>query len=266
MIRFHDEERPIGIQIFGRDPGRMADSAVVIEKEMRPDFIDINMACPARKIVSKGVGCALMREPDLAREIAASVTRSVALPVTAKLRIGWDNDSINASFIAQVLEEVGIAAVSVHGRTWKEGFKGEASWEEVARVKRAVAIPVVLSGDVRNPVDAERAFNETACDAVMIGRGVYGRPWVFRAIRDHLGGRVPEQPALSEIAETILGHLDLGVARYGERLATVRFRKHLLWYTKGMPRVVALRPVMSTVSSRRDVHDVLRKIFPEARQ
>jgi nifR3 family TIM-barrel protein len=266
MIQFHDEERPIGVQIFGRDPRRMKEAAVVIEQDMTPDFIDINMACPARKIVSKGAGCALMREPDLAREIAVSVAGSVSLPVTAKLRIGWDDDSINALLMARMLEEVGIAAVTVHGRTWKAGFRGESSWEEIAKVKRSVGIPVILSGDVKDPMDAERAFSETECDAVMVGRGVYGRPWVFRAIHDHFGGAAPRQPSRSEMVATILDHLDLGIARLGERLAVVRFRKHLLWYTKGLPRVVALRPAMSVVTGRQEIQDLLEKVFTGAQQ
>lgn len=262
LIRFHREERPIGVQIFGRDPGRMADAAAAIEEEIAPDLIDINMACPARKIVSRGAGCALMRVPQLAREIAASVVRSVSLPVTAKMRMGWDEENLNAIDMARDLQAVGIAAVSIHGRTRQEGFRGEASWRNIADVRQAVGIPVVLSGDVRTPADAERAFDETGCDALMIGRGVYGRPWIFRAIRDHLDGRKVQPPSRREMVGAILEHLDMGIAEFGERVATVRFRKHLLWYTKGLPHVVALRPSMSTVTTRNDVCRVLESIFP----
>jgi tRNA-dihydrouridine synthase B len=264
LIRFHSDERPIGVQIFGRDPVRMADSAAAIEEEIAPDLIDINMACPARKIVARGAGCALMRVPQLACEIAASVVRSIRLPVTAKMRMGWDEDNLNAIDMARDLQAVGIAAVSIHGRTWKDGFRGEASWQSIADVRNAVEIPVVLSGDVRAPVDAERAFAETGCDALMIGRGVYGRPWLFRAIQDHLDGRKAVPPSRREMIDAILDHLDMGITEFGERVATVRFRKHLLWYTKGLPHVVALRPSMSTVTARDDVCRVLESVFPGA--
>ncbi|MFH1312713.1 MAG: tRNA dihydrouridine synthase DusB [Candidatus Eisenbacteria bacterium] len=260
-LRFHHEERPIGVQIFGKDPKRMAEAAAMVE-EVKPDLIDINMACPSRKIVKRGAGCALMREPEKAGEIAAAVVGATGLPVTAKLRIGWDETSINVLEVARVLEDSGVTALSVHGRTFRQGFAGRSSWDEVARVKQGVGIPVVLSGDVATPEDAERAFDETGCDAVMVGRGTYGRPWIFREILDHLDGRPHAGPGPSEIVRTVLGHLDLGIAEFGERVATVRFRKHLLWYTRGIPRVVALRPSMSTVSTRAEVSGLLDRVFP----
>jgi tRNA-dihydrouridine synthase B len=261
VFRFHEEEKPIGIQIFGKDPRRMADSAAMLE-EAAPDFIDMNMSCPARKIVSRGAGCALMRDPDKAGQVARAVVRATRLAVTAKIRIGWDEQNINAIEIAKLLEDSGVAAVSVHGRTWKQGFKDHSSWNEVARVKAAVGIPVILSGDITTPEEVGQAFDETGCDAVMIGRATYGRPWVFRAIRDHLSGVDHDPPARSEIVDTILAHLDLGIAQFGERTAVVRFRKHLLWYTKAMRGVVALRPSMSKVVMRQDVSQVLSQVFP----
>lgn len=256
VFAFSEEERPIGVQLFGRDPERMADSAAVVAAA-RPDFIDINIACPARKVVSKGAGCALMREPERAREVASAVVEATGLPVTAKLRLGWDREHLNVVKLAGMLEESGVAAVSVHGRTWKEGFSGKASWEEIAEVKSSVGIPVILSGDIFSPEDAERAFAETGCDAVMVARGVYGRPWIFRSIHRHLAGLPPVEPDGREKLEIILAHLDLGIMQYGETMAVVRFRKHLLWYTKGVPGVVALRPAVSHVMSRRDVVEFL---------
>jgi tRNA-dihydrouridine synthase B len=259
VFGFAEEERPIGVQVFGTDPGRMADSAAIIESD-KPDFIDINLACPARKIVARGAGCALMREPQRAEAIARAVVRATGLPVTAKMRLGWDREHINAVRLAQVLEGSGVAAVSVHGRTWKQGFSGEASWSEIAEVKRTVGIPVILSGDIFSAEDAERAFCETGCDAVMVARGVYGRPWIFRSIHRHLAGRPAQEPSVSEKLDVILAHLDLAIAQQGERLAAVRFRKHLLWYTKGVPGVVALRPAMSHVESRREIEEVLSRL------
>ena len=260
IMRFHPEERPIGIQIFGSDPERMALSAE-LAAQAEPDFIDINIACPARRVVNKGAGCALLRQPGRLKAIARSVVSRVRLPVTAKIRIGWDEASVNGVDVACLLADHGVVALSVHGRTWKQGFRGMSSWDEVAKIKRAVAIPVILSGDVRSPEDAQRAFAETACDAVMVGRGVYGRPWIFEEIRAYLEDRTYTAPGRGTVRNTILSHLDLGIAEFGEQLATVRFRKHLLWYTKGIHGVVALRPDMSHVKTREDVVEILGRIL-----
>ena len=261
VFRFAEEERPIGVQIFGSDAARMADSAAIVESS-GPDFIDINLACPARKIVARGAGCALMRNPGRVEEIARRVVGATRLPVTAKMRLGWNQDSINAGPLTQLLEDAGVAAVSIHGRTWKQGFRGEASWVRIAEVKRKAGIPVILSGDIFSPEDAERAFKETGCDAVMVARGVYGRPWIFTSIKRHLSGLPAEEPAVSEKIEVILDHLDLAIMQYGERGAVIKFRKHLLWYTKGMRGVVALRPVMSHLESRRQVEEILYRLKP----
>jgi tRNA-dihydrouridine synthase B len=261
VIRFHAEERPIGIQIFGTDPARMAVGAAIVS-ETAPDFIDINMSCPARKIVSKGAGCALMREPEKACRVAAAVVGSTDLAVTVKLRIGWDEEEINALELARGLEEVGVEAISVHGRTCKQGFRDVSSWSDVAKVKAGTTVPVILTGDVATPEDARRAFEETGCDALMVGRASYGRPWIFSAVRAYLEGRPYTAPGREEITGTVLSHLDMGIDQFGERLAVVRFRKHLLWYTKGIPGVVALRPAMSTVTTRQDVRTILLEIFP----
>jgi tRNA-dihydrouridine synthase B len=260
VLRFTDEERPIGIQLFGRDPERMAESARQVEA-LGADFIDINFSCPARKIVSRGAGCALMRDPETVRKISSAVVNATRLPVTGKIRIGWDDDSINAVEIGSVLEDSGILALSVHGRTAKQGFSGTSSWEEVARVKKSAGIPVILSGDVTSPEGASRAFEETGCDAIMIGRGVYGRPWIFRSMHDHFSGRAWRDPDHEERERTVLAHLDLSILEYGERLAVVRFRKHLLWYTKSLPGVVALRPGMSRVVSRQEVVKILERLY-----
>lgn len=259
LMAFREEERPIGIQLFGRDPEYMAEAARMVE-EKAPDFIDINLSCPAGKIVSRGAGSALLREPERAAEIVRAVVRAVRLPVAAKIRIGWDQARINAVDVARMLESCGVSAISVHGRTWEQGFRDRSSWPDVARVKEAVGVPVVLSGDVASPEDAARAFEETGCDAVMIGRGAFGRPWVFASIASSFdgGGFVPPGPeAARDIA---LHHLDLSIEEFGERIAIRRFRKHLLWYTKGMPGVVRLRESMCKVTSRADAEEILSRL------
>jgi tRNA-dihydrouridine synthase B len=263
VMRFHASERPVGIQIFGRNHERMAAAARLAE-EKGADFIDLNMSCPARKIVAKGVGCALLREPRTIGRIAEAVVAATSLPVTAKIRIGWDEGSMNGVEVAGILEAAGIAAICVHGRTWRQGFAGRSSWPHVAAVKRSVGVPVILSGDVTTPAAASSAFDVTGCDAVMVGRAVFGRPWIFEAIHSHFGGGSYVDPGPDRIGRVILDHLDLAIGDYGERAAVVRFRKHLLWYTRGMAGVVALRPAMSTVSSRLDVVGVLSRLAERA--
>jgi tRNA-dihydrouridine synthase B len=260
VFRFEEEERPIGVQLFGSDPDRMAASAALIEAA-KPDFMDINLSCPARKIVTRGAGCALMRDLPKAEKVAKAVVRATTLPVTAKIRLGWDERSINAVRVAVALEDSGIAAIAVHGRTWEQGFKGEARWDEVAKVKRSVGVPIILSGDIFSPDAAMRAFGETGCDAVMVARGVYGRPWIFRSIKCRLSGEPDWQPTFAERKATILEHLDLVLRWYGEPFGAVRFRKHLLWYTKGVHGVVALRPSISRVGSLREIEAVLSRLM-----
>jgi nifR3 family TIM-barrel protein len=186
------------------------------------------------------------------------------LPVTAKVRIGWDRACVNAVEVARMLEGEGVVAISVHGRTFEQGFRERASWEEISRVKQAVSMPVILSGDVRTPEDAERAFRETGCDALMVGRGSFGRPWVFTAVKQHLAGRPYSVPTFEESAAICLRHLDLAIAEFGERIAVRRFRKHLLWYTKGARGVVRLREHMGKVLARQDVADLLSTLSGQA--
>jgi tRNA-dihydrouridine synthase B len=259
ILKFHEDERPIGVQIFGRDAAYMG-VAARLAGEVRPDLVDINFSCPASKIVSRGAGAALLREPELMGPIARAVVAGAGLPVTAKIRIGWDHASINAVEVGRMLEDAGVAALSVHGRTWEQGFRDRASWEEVARVKQAVGIPVVLSGDVRTAADAGRAFAETGCDALMVGRGSFGRPWVFAAIREGLRGGSYAEPGFEEICSVLLRHLDLGIEEFGEHLAVRRFRKHVLWYTKGLRGVVGLRQQMGITSTRDDVVAILARL------
>jgi tRNA-dihydrouridine synthase B len=265
LLEFHEDERPIGLQLFGRDPVLMGE-ATVVAAEGAPDFIDINFSCPAGKIVSRGAGAALLREPDVIGHIARTVVRATAKPVTAKIRIGWDRAQINAVQIARLLEDAGVQAVSVHGRTWEQGFRETSSWDVVGEVKRAVQVPVILSGDVRTADDARRAFDQTGCDAIMVGRGSFGRPWVFAEIRETLAGRPYAAPSFPELVKILFEHLDLGIAQFGERIAVRRFRKHLLWYTKGMRGVVRLRSEMGTVVAREDVASMLARLEEDGAQ
>lgn len=228
-------DRPLGVQIFGSDPQVMARAAVLVSKH-KPDFIDINMGCPIRKVVRSDSGAALLKNPALAGAIIEAVVRVVTVPVTVKIRSGWSPQSINAVEIAGIVQAAGAAAITVHGRTAQQGFSGHADWGIISRVKKAVTIPVIGNGDIRNPSDAVRIFSETGCDAVMVGRGSLGNPWLFRGIRMLLAG-VMDNPApqLQERFEVVKRHFDREVETFGMRAAQRMFRKHLLWYTKGLP-------------------------------
>jgi tRNA-dihydrouridine synthase B len=263
LARFTPEEKPIGVQIFGKNPRRMAEAARMIES-LGPDLIDINFCCPARRIVSKGAGGALLRQPDLMGEVVRAVVKATRLPVTAKIRIGWDYDDINAVTTVPIIEDAGAAAVAVHGRTVRQGFHGKSDWSRVEEAKKSVGIPVILTGDVMSPEDAGAALEATGCDAVMIGRGSFGRPWIFSQIRDLRGSGTYTEFPPGKMAQVALDHLDLMTQELGERMAVLRFRKHLLWYTKGLYGVVALRLQMSHLHTRSEVAALLDELVGEA--
>lgn len=259
LARFTEEERPIGIQLFGSSPGRIAEAARMIE-DKGPDLIDINACCPARRIVAGGSGSALLVNLNLLSEIVTAVVGSTSLPVTVKIRAGWDEESISAVPVARVAEDAGAVAVCVHGRTAKQGFHGRSDWDRVAEVKSAVKIPVILTGDIMRPEDVKEGMTATGCDAVMVARGSFGRPWIFEQIREcRQTGTYAEFP-YERMAEVALRHLDLMTEAYGEKMGVLRFRKHLLWYTKGLYGVVALREQMSHVHSKSEVAALLVRV------
>lgn len=262
LAGFTAGERPIGIQIFGKRPARMADAARMVE-DLEPDIIDINACCPARRVVSKGGGAALLKTPDLLREIITAVVGATGLPVSVKIRSGWDDESINAAEIARLAEDSGAAAIAVHGRTARQGFKGLGDWSRVAEVKRAVGIPVILTGDIMRPEDVKRGIDATGCDAVMVARGGFGRPWIFEQAREYMErGSYTEFP-LEKMAEVALRHLDLMTEIFGENMGVLRFRKHLLWYTKGLYGVVALRQSMAHLNTKAGVAALLDKVVSD---
>lgn len=229
------EDSPLGFQIFGADPAIMAESARLVAGQ-KPAVIDINMGCPVRKVVKSGAGAKLMKDPVLAGKIIEAVVNAVDVPVTVKIRAGWSRGAINAMEMAGIAQESGAVAVIVHGRTADQGFSGHADWSIIADVKKSVHIPVVGNGDIWKPQDALRMCVQTGCDAVMVGRGALGNPWMFRGIRDLLSGAsIAESPTVALRLEIIKKHWELEALYCGERLANRTFRKHLLWYTKGLP-------------------------------
>ncbi len=244
-IALAPDEHPVGIQLYGNREEALVEAAVLSEA-VGPDLIDINFGCPAKKIACKkegvGAGAGLLRDPDLLLRLTRAVVRAVALPVTVKTRLGWDDGAVIIEDLARRLEDTGIAALTLHARTRCQGYKGEADWSWIERVKRVVSIPVVGNGDVREPADARRMFDQTGCDAVMIGRGAIGNPWLFARARALMRGEPdPGPPTLAERVEAYLELLDAAVEEKGEPRGVYEVRKHLTGFVKEVHGVHALR-------------------------
>ena len=259
MLRTEPGERPIAMQIFAKSAAMAAEAAAYIEEIGTADILDFNMGCPAPKIVKNGEGSALMREPRKAEEILAAIRRATKLPFTVKMRLGWDDASRNAVEIARMAEAVGVDAVAVHGRTREQFYSGNADYAAIAEVKRAVNIPVIVSGDIRRPVDLARALDITGADAVMIGRGAQGNPWIFPQLIHWLrtGEELPP-PTRTERAQVILRHLDLLVGYKGEYIGIREMRKHAAWYTRGLKGSAELRERFNRAASKDEFVNILR--------
>lgn len=263
LLEIHPAEHPIGVQIFGADPCIMAQMAARISQGPA-DLIDINMGCPAPKIVKNGEGCALMREPNLVRSIVGAVVQASTKPVTVKIRKGWDDASINAVEIAHIAEEAGASAVTVHGRTREQFYSGRADWSIIRQVKASLTIPVIGNGDIYMGTDALRMLEETGCDGVMAARGVQGNPWLFAQIRQCLRGAEPELPNARTRIETALRHLALAVQFKGETIAVREMRKHIPWYLKGLPGCASLKQTIHRLDSRSEVEYALTEYLKNA--
>lgn len=234
-LEFSDYERPLGIQIYGNVPEAMVESAVIASR-YNPELIDINFGCPVKKIAGRGAGSGMMRTPDLMVEITKRVVESVSLPVTVKTRLGWDEESKNIEEIALRLQDVGIAALTIHGRTRAQMYKGQADWELIGRVKNnpAIKIPIIGNGDIDSPQKAREYLDRYGVDALMIGRATYGRPWIFRDVAHYLNtGEILPQPSVEERVAIARRHLALSVAAKGDRVGVLEMRRHLSCYFKG---------------------------------
>ena len=262
MLRTEPEERPIAMQIFAKSAAMAAEAAAYIEALGTADILDFNMGCPAPKVVKNGEGSALMRDPKRAEEILTAIRRATRLPFTVKMRLGWDDASRNAVEIARMAEAVGVDAVAVHGRTREQFYSGNADYAAIAAVKRAIGIPVIVSGDVRRPVDLKRALEVTGADAVMIGRGAQGNPWIFPQLIHwlHTGEELPP-PTLAERAAVILRHLDLLVGYKGEYIGIREMRKHAAWYTRGLKGSAELRERFNSAASRTEFAEILHEAW-----
>jgi tRNA-dihydrouridine synthase B len=260
--RFQAHERPIGIQLFGSDPDVMADAARVLcdlSPERRPDLIDINMGCPVRKVVNRCAGAALLQDvPRIAAIVRAMVDAST-LPVTAKIRLGWDGDSQNVVEVSRALEDSGAAAVAIHARTRAEKFEGHAHWDLIGEAKKAVGIPVIGNGDVREEDDAIRMLDSTGCDAVMLGRAAFGDPWVFRRLRAYWErGERLAPPSAGDRLEAGVRHLKLMEEHVGPECAAREMRKHVAWYVKGLPRSASVREQVNRARGVEEMIELLR--------
>ncbi len=261
MLHTDPAERPVVFQIFGSKPASMAEAAHIVSQG-EVDFIDINMGCPVPKILKSGAGSALLRDIGLAKDIMSAVVQYSKVPVTIKIRLGWDAKSIVAVDLAQAAEAVGIVAVTVHGRTKAQGFSGQADWGMIKVVKKSVAIPVIGNGDVRTAQDAKRMKDETGCDGVMIGRAVQGNPWIFREAKQYLEtGVVPAPPTLEERQAVMLRHLNDMVTVLGENIGVREMRKHLCWYTKGLPGGAEFRTRINHLPLAENVEQEIRGYF-----
>ena len=260
LLEIHPDEGPVSLQLFGSDPQIMGDMAKQIED--RPfDILDINMGCPVPKVVNNGEGSALMKEPELVGKIVSSVVRSVSKPVTVKIRKGFDDAHVNAVEIAKIAEDAGAAAIVVHGRTREQYYAGEADWDVIAKVKRNVSVPVIGNGDITDGISAERMLRQTGCDGIMVGRAARGNPWIFQQITAYFqDGAVLPKPGKDEVRETILRHARLQLECKGEYTGVREMRKHVSWYTAGIPNSARLRQNVNMVED----FDELRRLVEEA--
>ncbi len=239
MLYMTDYERPISQQIFGYDVESFKTAAKFIYENMKPDIIDINMGCPVPKVALRAqAGSALLKDPEKVKEIVSAVVKSVPIPVTVKIRSGWDSKNINAVEIAKICEEAGAKAIAIHGRTRSQGYSGTVDLNIIKEVKRNVKIPVIGNGDIKSCYDAKHMLEYTGCDAVMIGRGVLGNPWLIKECVDYLEkGIEPKEVTIKEKILMIKKHLDLLNEQKGEKLACLEMRSHFAWYLKGLPNV-----------------------------
>ena len=259
LARF-PEEGPLGVQIFGSEPLFMAQAAARLTELGSFSSIDLNMGCPAQKVVGGQSGSALMKDPDLAAEIVRQVKRATPLPVTVKMRLGWDAEHKNAVEFARALEQAGADMLTVHGRTRQQQYAGKADWDMIAKVKRAVSIPVIANGDITNGQSALDALKTTGCDGVAIGRAALGNPWIFAEIKAALAGESYSPPPFSQVIDTALRQAREMAAWKGERSALLEMRKHFAWYTAGRRNSAQVRTRVNLASSFEEVETLLRTL------
>ncbi len=253
LMKFTDEERPIGIQLFGKDPAMMAEAARVVDGELHPDCIDINMGCCAQKVCAHGSGAALLRDPGLVASIAGSVVKGSSVPVSAKIRIGWDEGSRNFRDVVRALEDSGVSFITVHGRTKNQKYTGRADWEAIAEISSFARVPIIGNGDIATAAEADERLRVSGCAAVMVGRGAIGNPWIF-------SGRTPDA---RELVDQMKEHVDLMLDQYGG-YGLVLARKHMVKYIHGMRGASAARERLVRATDRAELIDILEAFVAAA--
>ena len=259
MLNILDEEHPVAVQIFGSEPEFMGKAAQILN-DYPNEILDINLGCPAPKVVKIGDGSALMSNPKLTGQVLDQVVKNSKKPVTLKIRKGWDDNSVNALEIAKIAEDCGICAITIHGRTREQYYSGQADWDIIGEVKSKISIPVIGNGDVTSVEDAIRIKDHTGCDAIMIGRGAQGNPWIFKRIDHYMKtGQLLDPPSKDEKIDIAIKHMDLAIKEHGEYVAVREMRKHIGWYLKGMKHSARFRDQINHMVTAKEVIDTLNQ-------
>lgn len=265
LLKINEEERPIAIQIFGNDIETFVESAKYIEKNIKPDIIDINMGCPVPKIALKNqAGSALLKNPQKIYEIVSSVVKNTTTPITVKIRSGWDNEHINAIEVAKMCEKAGAKAICIHARTRSQGYTGKADWNIIKQVKENVNIPVIGNGDIKTIYDAKRMLEETKCDAIMIGRATLGNPWIIKECVEYIEhNKIIEKPNNEEKLKMIIKHYNLLKQNTNEKQALLEIRSHALWYIKGMNKSKEIKQKIMETKSEKEFITIIKEYMEE---
>ena len=259
MLFSSKDDRPLGVQLLGCEV-KFLQRAMDVVNEYKFDILDFNAACPVRKVVRRGEGSGLLKDPKKLNEILKLVVKNAKVPVTVKIRSGWDKDCINAKKVASLCQDAGVCGLFIHGRTRAQGYSGTVDYQTIREVKKALEIPVIASGDIFNPQLAKKMFDETGCDGINIARGALGNPWILKEISEFLrNGNIIKRPTHEQVAKVMLEHLDMCIDFHGERNGVIIFRKFFSWYTRGFRKVRPLRELSSRVKTRLGMSEIIQK-------
>ena len=261
MLAFDQKDTPLGIQILGCEPNYILKALEVLHK-YKFDLLDFNAACPAKKVARRGEGASLLKEPKKLCGLLKLIVKNSAVPVTVKIRSGWDDNSLNAREVSLLAQDAGVSAVFIHGRTKMQGYSGTVDYLTIGKIKKELKIPVIASGNIFNAQLAKKMLDETGCDGLLIARGALGNPWIFKEIKEYLAkGKITERPKISRIAQIMIRHLHSYTEFYGERNAVIKFRKFFSWYTKSLRNIRHLREKASLTKAEAGMVLVVRKII-----